>query len=173
VKTRSGTLQSVFSLRLERGEMALTKSYLKKGINMQSKYSKLLLVFVGALVLFAGAPVDAHHAFAAEYDGHQRVTITGTLTGFDWFNPHAWLHVDVKDADGKVENWLVEFGDYGFQPCRSRRNRGRSAHEERVQGSWYDRCPDIRTRGRQANQDRAAASNDCEWREKGELRTHE
>ena len=77
---------------------------------MQSKYSKLWMVFFSAVVLLAGVPAHAHHAFAAEYDGHQRVTINGTLTGFDWFNPHAWLHVDVKDADGKVENWLVEFG---------------------------------------------------------------
>jgi len=77
---------------------------------MQSKYSKLWLAFASTVALLAGVPVDAHHAFAAEYDGKQRITITGTLTGFDWYNPHAWLHVDVKDADGKVENWAVEFG---------------------------------------------------------------
>jgi hypothetical protein len=77
---------------------------------MQSKYSRLWLVLVSAVILLAGVPAYAHHAFAAEYDGHQRTTISGTLTGFDWFNPHAWLHIDVKDADGKVENWLVEFG---------------------------------------------------------------
>jgi hypothetical protein len=91
-------------------EVDLNESFLKKGIHMQFKFSKLWLVFISAVVFLAGVPVYAHHAFAAEYDGRQRVTITGTLTGFDWFNPHSWLHVDVKDADGKVENWAVEFG---------------------------------------------------------------
>jgi hypothetical protein len=98
------------SLKVGAREMVLIKSFLKKGIHMQSRYSKLWLVFASAIVLSAGVPVHAHHAFAAEYDGNQRITISGTLTGFDWYNPHAWLHVDVKDADGKVENWAVEFG---------------------------------------------------------------
>ena len=107
---KNRTPQSVLFLKVGVKEMALTKLFLKKGIHMYSKFSKLWLVFVSAVVLLAGVPVYAHHAFAAEYDGRQRVTITGTLTGFDWYNPHAWLHVDVKDADGKVENWAVEFG---------------------------------------------------------------
>jgi len=77
---------------------------------MRSQPARLWLLFVSAAVLSAGVPVHAHHAFAAEYDGNQRVTIAGTLTSFEWTNPHAWLHVDVKDAEGKVVNWAVEFG---------------------------------------------------------------
>jgi Family of unknown function (DUF6152) len=110
MKTKNGNLQSVLSLKVGAKEVVLTQLFLKRGIRMQSKYSKLWMVFVSAVVVLPGVPVYAHHAFAAEYDGRQRVTITGTLTGFDWYNPHAWLHVDVKDADGKVENWAVEFG---------------------------------------------------------------
>jgi hypothetical protein len=110
MKTKNWTRQFAPSLNVEAVEIASIKSFLKKGIHMLPNYSKLWLAFVGAIVLLAGVPVYAHHAFAAEYDGKQRVTIAGTLTGFDWYNPHAWLHVDVKDADGKVENWAVEFG---------------------------------------------------------------
>jgi hypothetical protein len=110
MKTNNRVLQFIPPAKAKSKVVELTKSYLKKGIHMRSKYSKLWLVFVSAAVLFAGVPVYAHHAFAAEYDGRQRVTISGTLTGFDWFNPHSWLHVDVKDADGKIENWAVEFG---------------------------------------------------------------
>jgi len=61
-------------------------------------------------LLLTPAQVSAHHAFAAEYDARQFITIKGSLTTVDWINPHAWLHVDVKDASGKVVNWSVEFG---------------------------------------------------------------
>ena len=60
---------------------------------------------------WAGAvPVDAHHAFAAEFDATQPVTIKGTVTSVEWTNPHMWLHVDVKDEKGNVVNWAVEGG---------------------------------------------------------------
>jgi hypothetical protein len=71
--------------------------------------TRMLLLYVVNL-LGAVVPVGAHHGFAAEYNIHERVTIQGTLTGFEWTNPHAWIHVDVKDVDGNVVNWSVEFG---------------------------------------------------------------
>jgi hypothetical protein len=71
---------------------------------------RMLLTYVAVYLLLAVVPADAHHGFAAEYNIHERVTIQGTLTGFEWTNPHAWIHVDVKDTDGKVVNWAVEFG---------------------------------------------------------------
>ena len=70
----------------------------------------LFLAAAGLVVLAAGAPLVAHHAFAAEFDGTKPVTLTGTVTKMDWINPHAWLHVDVKGADGKVVNWMIEGG---------------------------------------------------------------
>ncbi|MBI4888847.1 MAG: hypothetical protein HY824_17240 [Acidobacteria bacterium] len=62
------------------------------------------------VVLAAGAPLMAHHSFAAEFDGSRPVTLTGTVTKMDWINPHAWLHVDVKGPDGRVVSWMVEGG---------------------------------------------------------------
>jgi hypothetical protein len=64
---------------------------------------------IGAALL-AAAPVWAHHAFAAEFDGKTPVKLQGTVTKLEWINPHAWIHIDVKDADGKVTNWMVECG---------------------------------------------------------------
>ena len=60
--------------------------------------------------LLAAAPVWAHHAFAAEFDGKKPVKLQGTVTKMEWINPHAWIHIDVKDTDGNVTNWMVECG---------------------------------------------------------------
>jgi hypothetical protein len=54
--------------------------------------------------------IAAHHAFAAEYDENKRIAISGTVTGFTWSNPHAWLYIDEKDDSGKVTRWGFEMG---------------------------------------------------------------
>lgn len=70
-----------------------------------------LAVAVAVIGLWAAAaPVLAHHAFAAEFDQTKPVTLRGTVTKMDWVNPHSWLYVDVKDANGKTENWAIECG---------------------------------------------------------------
>jgi len=59
--------------------------------------------------LFVGAtPSSAHHSFAAEFDGKNCKDFTGTLTKLDWQSPHAYFYMDVKDANGKVENWSFQ-----------------------------------------------------------------
>jgi hypothetical protein len=56
------------------------------------------------------APARAHHAFAAEFDAKKPVHLVGVVTKVELINPHAWIHVDVKDSDGKVTSWMVEAG---------------------------------------------------------------
>jgi hypothetical protein len=70
------------------------------------------LVTAGAAVVMlgAGAPLLAHHAFSAEFDSTRPVTLKGTVTKMEWINPHAWLHMDVRTPDGKVVSWAVEGG---------------------------------------------------------------
>ena len=64
-----------------------------------------LLIFVGA-----AAPLLAHHSFAAEFDNKKPVELKGTLVELEWVNPHAWIHMEVTDASGKVAKWDCELG---------------------------------------------------------------
>jgi uncharacterized protein DUF6152 len=70
--------------------------------------NKVLIALAGLAVVTAGAPVRAHHSFAAQFDDKAPVTLKGTLSKMEWLNPHTWIHVDVKDADGKVVTWAIE-----------------------------------------------------------------
>lgn len=65
-----------------------------------------LLAICGGLL--ASTPVMAHHSFASEYDRDRRVKVTGTVTKFDLSNPHSWVYLDVKEADGTVTSWAFE-----------------------------------------------------------------
>jgi predicted RNA methylase len=69
----------------------------------------VLLAGLAALSL-AAAPLLAHHAFSAEFDANKQVILKGNVTKMEWINPHAWLHIDVKEADGKVTAWDIELG---------------------------------------------------------------
>src|SRR6266853_4775161 len=62
-----------------------------------------------ALLASACIPAFAHHSLAAAYDEKKPVTLKGTVTKFDWTNPHVFLFLDVVDAGGNVVNWAVEF----------------------------------------------------------------
>jgi hypothetical protein len=72
--------------------------------------TKLSVVILGVGLLLAAVPVVAHHSFAAEFDAKKPVKLAGTVTKMEWINPHAWIHLDVKNADGSVTPWMVEAG---------------------------------------------------------------
>lgn len=70
--------------------------------------TKIILVLLAATALWAVPPAQAHHPFAAEFDVNKQVTLQGTLAKMEWVNPHGWIYLDVKGADGAVKQWTIE-----------------------------------------------------------------
>src|SRR3970040_2524165 len=70
--------------------------------------STFAVLVAGAGLLLATVPVAGHHSFAAEFDANRPVKLRGTVTKMEWINPHAWIHLDVKNADGSVTSWMIE-----------------------------------------------------------------
>jgi hypothetical protein len=72
---------------------------------------KLFLAFGLAIaVLFpATRATDAHHGTAG-YDMSKVITVKGTVTQFDWSNPHCVIYVDAKGENGEPEHWALELG---------------------------------------------------------------
>lgn len=66
------------------------------------------------LLLSLAGSTYAHHGINAWYDMTKSATVKGTVTGFDWTNPHAYLHIDVKNDKGAVESWTAEMGSVGM-----------------------------------------------------------
>jgi Family of unknown function (DUF6152) len=97
----------------------------------------LVALFALALgVIATSAPLIAHHSFAAEFDGNKQVTVKGYVTKIEWTNPHVWFYLNVKKADGTVENWGFEMGPpHGLQGRGWTRTTMKLGDEIEVNGS--------------------------------------
>src|SRR5271166_2952894 len=71
---------------------------------------KQIAMMIAAGTVLSVVPAWAHHAFAAEFDAKRPVHLEGVVTKVELINPHTWIHVDVKNADGTVTSWMVEAG---------------------------------------------------------------
>jgi hypothetical protein len=78
---------------------------------MRARLTVGAVVAAGVTLLLSPSPARAHHAFAAEFDAKKPVHFAdATVTKVELINPHSWIHVDVKQPDGTVENWAIEAG---------------------------------------------------------------
>jgi len=66
----------------------------------------LLLISLSGLALPGAA--SAHHSIQAQFDIYKTIMISGTVARIEFINPHSYLTVNVKDADGKIEKWAFE-----------------------------------------------------------------
>src|SRR5205814_8922795 len=72
--------------------------------------TKLAVVVAGVGVLLAAGPIGAHLAFSAAFDVTEPMKLQGTLVKWEMVNPHSWFHIDVKNPDGTIVNWMIEGG---------------------------------------------------------------
>jgi hypothetical protein len=68
------------------------------------RYRFTSLIAAGMLLVMTGA-ASAHHSFAM-FDQTQTVILEGTVSDFQWTNPHAVIFLDIRTAQGDMETWL-------------------------------------------------------------------
>jgi hypothetical protein len=66
------------------------------------------------LLLALGGSTSAHHGFVSWFDMSRSVSVKGTVTGYEWTNPHTYIFLDVKNEKGAVEEWRIELGAPGM-----------------------------------------------------------
>ena len=69
----------------------------------------LALIGIGIIVAAAPSLVHAHHSFAA-FDRTKKIVLVGKVKEFSFTNPHAWIQLEVQDANGGNTEWGVECG---------------------------------------------------------------
>jgi hypothetical protein len=73
----------------------------------------LFLAALAAGLILASSPAFAHHS-TAEYDMTALTAVKGTVTQFEWSNPHAYIHIEAKNDNGKAVKWTAELASLGM-----------------------------------------------------------
>ena len=83
----------------------------------------ILALLLSTIILVVSFPVLGHHGIFVTYDTETQVTLAGTVTEWEFANPHVQFSIDVTDDEGSVVNWAVE-GSSVYYWSRSGWNRG-------------------------------------------------
>ncbi len=99
---------------------------------------------LGSIVAMSGVlaavPAIAHHSFAVFFDNEQGViSVRGVVTEFNFKNPHGVIRLNVKDKDGKVEEWKAETNSPSILERRGWKKDSIKAGEEIVLEGWRAR----------------------------------
>ena len=71
-------------------------------------------LLIAAVFAATAVPLFAHHSYVAEYDITDTVVLKGTVSSFEWRNPHSYLTIAIQDAGGVTKLWRVEGGPVWF-----------------------------------------------------------
>jgi hypothetical protein len=69
--------------------------------------SRLAILSAVTLMLALAAPLWAHHSVSGQFDTSKPIVLKGTVSKVDWMNPHVYIYLDVKEADGSVTTWAL------------------------------------------------------------------
>jgi hypothetical protein len=67
--------------------------------------TRLQILALAAGIVAAATPLAAHHSWPV--DTNREITVKGTVTGYNWTNPHVMIGLNVEGANGKMEKWDV------------------------------------------------------------------
>jgi hypothetical protein len=90
-------------------------------------------------LLAGGGSAFAHHPFSAEYDSNKPAQVEGKVTKVNWTNPHSFLTVDAKGANGKLEHYRVELGSPGALTKKGWKRGNVKVGETVTVAGWYAR----------------------------------
>jgi hypothetical protein len=81
---------------------------IQKMLEINSMKKTVFAILLAVSVISISSPAWAHHSFQAEYDQTKPLTLVGKVTKVLQENPHGWIYLDAKNAQGKVVNWALE-----------------------------------------------------------------
>jgi hypothetical protein len=77
---------------------------------MEDMHLRVSAAFIGAIVALSGVAPSAHHSWNTVFSEDKPLVLRGTLAKVELVNPHGWIWIDVKGADGTVTKWGIEGG---------------------------------------------------------------
>ena len=110
------------------------------------KARRWFIAHIGAALLLA-APAAAHHSMLVQFDLAKPITLRGVVTSVMWMNPHSFVFMDVKGADGRTENWRVETGSQARMVKRGLKKTDFPAGVSVIVGGYNTRDAQLKAAG--------------------------
>jgi len=73
-------------------------------------HARRIAIILGIIAVSSAVPVRAHHSWNTVFSEDKPVVLRGTISKVELVNPHAWITIDVKGADGTISKWAIEGG---------------------------------------------------------------
>ena len=73
-------------------------------------HGRAVCVITGIIAAIGGTSLAAHHSWNTVFSEDKPIILKGTAAKVELVNPHGWIWIDVKNADGTVTKWGIEGG---------------------------------------------------------------